>query len=335
MKQPEFIVVIGASAGGMNALREVVGQLKPEMNAAFFIVVHLSSTGMGSFLVRRLQPLTSVPCSIALHNETIERNHIYFAPSNRHLIVNKGQIILGHGPAENRWRPSIDVLFRSAAAAYSTHVIGVVLTGFLHDGTSGMIAIKRSGGICIVQDPNEAEYPDMPMNVLDRVEVDYSVGLARIGAVITELLERKVTSMPAPPDVLAEAEIAERTATGIENVHERGEKSAYACPDCGGGLWKIDDHGRSRYRCHVGHAYTEEDLLTKQGENLESTLWVALRMMEERSHLLRKMANDNNRGNGLSRLAESYVQRAEELDKHINTLKEVLIPSANMEAEIS
>ena len=169
MSNPKFVIVVGTSAGGMSALSELVGQLKSGMDAAVFVVMHLSRTSISDFLMHRLQPLTQLKCEIATEGAPIKKNHIYIASPNLHLLVKKGSIILGRGPQENRWRPSIDVLFRSAAAAYSTRAIGVVLTGLLDDGTTGMLTIKRSGGTCIVQDPNEAEYPDMPLSVLNNM----------------------------------------------------------------------------------------------------------------------------------------------------------------------
>src|SRR5665647_95453 len=178
MDEPKFVIIVGTSAGGLKALSEFAGQLKPGLDAAVFIVMHLSRTSISDFLMHRLQPLTDLKCEVATEGATIKKGHIYVAAPNLHLLVKKGKIILGYGPEENRWRPSIDVLFRSAAAAYSTRVIGVILTGLLDDGTTGMLAIKRSGGTCIVQNPNEAEFPDMPLSVLDNMEVNYCISLA-------------------------------------------------------------------------------------------------------------------------------------------------------------
>ncbi|CAM3410190.1 chemotaxis protein CheB [Aequorivita lipolytica] len=238
MKTPKFIIVVGTSAGGMNALIELVSQLKENMDAAFFIVMHLSRTSISDFLVHRLQPHTSLKCEVA-EDASIEKGHIYVAAPNQHLLVKKNKIILGRGPEENRWRPSIDVLFRSAAAAYSTRVIGIVLTGSLDDGTTGMLAIKRSGGTCMVQDPNEAEYPDMPLSVLNNMEVDYCMPLHQMGETIFEITQTNPEEIAAPQDVIIESEIAERVVVDYEHVKQIGEKSIYACPDCGGGLWDI------------------------------------------------------------------------------------------------
>ncbi len=330
MKAPKFIVVIGTSAGGMNALIELVSQLTEDIDAAFFIVMHLSRTSISDFLVHRLQPHTSLKCEVATEGNPIEQGHIYVAAPNQHLLVKKDKIILGRGPEENRWRPSIDVLFRSAAAAYSTRVIGVVLTGSLDDGTTGMLAIKRSGGTCIVQDPNEAEYPDMPVSVLNNMEVDYCISLHQMGETISEITKSTPEEIAAPQDVIIESEIAERVVVDYGHVKQLGEKSIYACPDCGGGLWDLPKkNGKSdRYRCHIGHSYSEKDLVVKQGEILESTLWTALRIMEERRTLLKKMEDDNNK-KGLSKMATSYQEKGEDIQFHVDKMKEILFATQN------
>ncbi|HEV8083193.1 MAG TPA: chemotaxis protein CheB [Chitinophagaceae bacterium] len=331
MENPRFVIVVGTSAGGMNALSEFVGQLKPGMDAAFFIVMHLSRTSISDFLKLRLQPLTQLKCEVATEDATIQKSHIYIAKPNLHLLVKKGSIILGRGPQENRWRPSIDVLFRSAAAAYSTRAIGVVLTGLLDDGTTGMLAIKRSGGTCIVQDPNEAEYPDMPLSVLNNMEVDYCIPLADMGEVISGITQTTPEEKPAPDDVILESQIAERVVVDYNNVMQLGEKSIYACPDCGGGLWNINKGGEGqgkmdRYRCHIGHSYSEKDLVVKQEEIFESTLWTALRIMEERKTLLKKMEDDHVK-RGLSTLAKSYKEKGDDIQGHVDKMKEVLFAS--------
>lgn len=325
MKDPKFIIVVGASAGGMNALIELVAQLKTDMDAAVFIVLHLSRTSVSDFLVLRLQPHTSLTCTIAKDDEAIKKDHIYIAAPNHHLLVKKNKIVLGSWPQENRWRPSIDVLFRSAAAAYSTRTIGIVLTGLLDDGTTGMDAIMRSGGISIVQDPNEAEYPDMPLSVLNTMEVDHCIPLSQMGDTIFNLTQTEPKEKPAPPDVVIESEIAERVVVDFGNVAALGDKSMYACPDCGGGLWYIKNGSGNvnRYRCHIGHSYSEKDLVVKQSEVLESTLWIALRIMEERRNLLKKMEEDSAK-KGFARMASGHREKKEDLQVHIDNLKEVL-----------
>jgi two-component system, chemotaxis family, protein-glutamate methylesterase/glutaminase len=330
MTKPKFIIVVGTSAGGMNALCELVAQFTKEMDIAVFVVMHLARTSISDFLMLRLQPHTLLQCEIAKENTPIQKGHIYIAPPNHHLLVKKNNIILGKGPEENRWRPSIDVLFRSAAVAYSSRTIGIILTGLLDDGTTGMLAIKRSSGICIVQDPNEAEYPDMPLSVLNNMEVDYCISLTKMGDAIAEILKTTPEEMVAPPDVIIESEIAERVVVDYENVKQIAEKSIYACPDCGGGLWAIkkEKTKADRYRCHIGHSYSEKDLVVKQGEILESTLWTALRIMEERRNLLKKMEDDNNK-KGLVRMATSYQQKGENIQFHVDKMKEILYATQN------
>jgi two-component system, chemotaxis family, protein-glutamate methylesterase/glutaminase len=325
MEEPNFIIVVGTSSGGMNALIELVSQFNKEIEAAVFIVMHLSRNSISDFLVHRLQPHTMLKCEVAKDGALIERGRIYVAAPNQHLLVKMNMIILGRGPEENRWRPSIDVLFRSAAAAYSTRAIGIILTGSLDDGTTGMLAIKRSGGICIVQDPNEAEYPDMPLSVLNSMEVDYSVSLSKMGEIIFETTQGEPEQIAAPSDIIIESDIAERVVVDYDNVRKIGEKSIYACPDCGGGLWAINkETGKSdRYRCHIGHSYSEDDLAIKQSQILESTLWTALRIMEERRNLLKKMEDDNLK-KGLSKMALNYQEKGRDIQFHVDKMKEIL-----------
>ena len=331
MDKPKFVIVVGASAGGVSALSEFVGQLQPDLDAAIFIVMHLSHTSISDFLAQHLKQHTALPCKIATEGAPIEKGHIYIASPNLHLLIKKDNIILGHGPEENRWRPSIDVLFRSAAAAYSTRAIGIVLTGLLDDGTTGMSAIKRSGGTCIVQDPNEAEHPDMPLSVLNNMEVNYCISLADMGEVLSAITQTTPEEIPAPADIMIESEIAERVVVDYDNVKQLGEKSIYACPDCGGGLWSINTRGEGqakaeRYRCHIGHSYSEKDLVIKQYEIFESTLWTALRIMEERRNLFMKLEKDHAR-KGLSTMAKSYQEKADAIQLHVDKMKEVLFAS--------
>ncbi len=323
-QEPRFIVVIGTSAGGLNALTELVSQLNPSIDAAFFIVMHLSRMGIGDFLIHRLSKYTTLPCDVAKHNTPIERGHIYIAPPNFHLVLKKGEIAIGSGPEENRWRPSIDVLFRSAAANYDGRVIGVVLTGLLDDGTMGMLAIRRSGGRLIVQDPNTAEYPDMPLSVLNNMPVDECCPLSEIGTTINKFAEvEEVPSGHIPEDIKAEAEISEKVLIGIDIVSSLGDSTVYSCPTCGGGLWKIEKNGVDHYRCHIGHSFSEKGLNMKQSESLEGTLWVAMRIMEERRKLLKDMEEDTDR-RGFRRVANEHRPKRREMDTHIDRLKELL-----------
>ena len=330
IKTAKFIVVVGASAGGLNALAEMVQSLQPGLDAAYCIVLHLSRKGIGDFVVHRLKQVTGMPCAMAVNDAPVMADSIYIARPNQHLLVKKNRFMLGAGPEENRFRPSIDVMFRSAAAAYSSHTIGIILSGLLDDGTSGMWAIKRSGGTCIVQDPNQAEYPDMPLSVINNMEADHVAALEDIGMLIAAAVKiKKGRKKPVPADVIAESKIAEQTAAGIDDVRKLNvQQSLFACPDCGGGLWETQGDVIKRYRCHIGHAYTEKDLVLKQAEAAGTTLWVALRMMEERKHLLRKMEVEQTK-KGYKTLSANSIGKQAEMSKHIDKLKEILFDLQN------
>jgi two-component system, chemotaxis family, protein-glutamate methylesterase/glutaminase len=308
----------------MNAVTELVSQIPCEINAAIMIVLHLSGASIGTIVIDKLRKHTELPCKIAEDNDTIVPGTIYLAPPDAHLLVNNDKTVIGYGPPENRFRPSIDVLFRSLAAHFGERSIGVILTGFLNDGTSGCWAIKQSGGHCIVQDPNEAEYPDMPISVLETMEVDYNIPLKMMGVSILQVTEQtKLKGIPPPSRIIAESRLSEKTATGIDRVRDIGEKTDFSCPDCGGGLWKISNGHVSHYRCHVGHSYNKAELDVRQADAIEKTLWVALRMMEERKILLSKTAKENNT-KGLSNLSQKYTEHSLQLEGHIENLKVLL-----------
>jgi two-component system, chemotaxis family, protein-glutamate methylesterase/glutaminase len=326
---PKFIIVVGASAGGLNSIMELTAQLTKKIDASIFIVLHVAHLHSGDALVQRLQRNTSFICKFAEDGETIQSGYLYMAVPDRHLLLKEDKIVLGDGPPENRWRPSIDALFRSAAVNYNSKAIGIILTGLLQDGTSGMLAIKRSGGTCIVQDPEEAEYPDMPLSVINNMKVDYCVSLQAMGAI---LAEKTKDGLPeehkVPNDIKAEAQISERVAIDMDQLKELGNKSLFSCPDCGGGLWEMKEGGVVRYRCHTGHVYTQDEYAEKNREALENTLWVALRMMEERKQLMDKMAREEN-GKGWVRSAKAKEERATEMDVHIERLKQILFDAKN------
>ena len=319
-----FIIVIGASAGGRDALCKLTATFLHDMNAAVFVVLHLAKISPDNFLTARLQKCTSLKCVLAADGLPIQKGHIYIAPVDHHLIIKNGAMRLTKGPAEGRWRPSIDVLFRSAAAHYSERVIGIVLTGMLDDGTLGMQAIKKCGGVSIVQDPKEAAYPNMPQSVLDNTMVDYVLPVSAMNEAIQETIDnKKIEGVTIPEDIKAEAALIENTTTSIEEVSKLGKQSLYSCPDCGGNLWEIKNSGSTHYRCHIGHAYSENELLLKQFESLNGTLWVALRMMEERKNLLNRISRQEKEKN-LHSLADIHSEYANELEAHIARLKELL-----------
>jgi two-component system, chemotaxis family, protein-glutamate methylesterase/glutaminase len=322
---PKFVVAVGASAGGIQSIIELIAQLEDDMDAALLFVLHLTHLSVGDLFLQRLQQMTAFNCKMAENGELLRSRMVYMAPPDFHLLVKDNKVILGTGPAENRWRPSIDALFRSVAASYNSRSIGIILSGLMQDGTSGMIAIQKSGGTCIVQDPKEAEFPDMPLSVINNLKPDYCLSLRDMGVV---LKEKTSNGTPPPFEVPApirlEAAIAERVAIDIDNLKKIGENSLFSCPDCGGGLWEIhDNENLSRYRCHTGHVYTQDELSLKQAQSLENTLWIALRILEERKQLMEKIAKEEFQ-KGWERSAANKKEKARELEVHIDRLKEFL-----------
>ena len=321
----KYIIVIGASAGGTVVLPGLLRQLTEIMDFPIFVVLHLTRQPIGKLVLQRLQKNTTFTCTIPRHGDRIGASHIYLAPPDYHMMVKKDQILISHGPMENRYRPSVDTLFRSAAAHFGPRVIGIVLSGMLEDGAAGMSAIRRSGGICVVQDPNEAQYPDMPQAVLSGLKPDVMLPANEIAPAISKLVsKRKIRKRRIPEDVIKEAEIAEKVYVGIDHVEGLGEPSVFSCPDCGGRLWEIDHNGVSNYRCHAGHAYTEDSLLGTMEATTESALWIALRILEERRNLMKKMG-DKEKQNGRHKMSQAYSKRSRELQVQIDHLRSLLI----------
>ncbi|MBP1223091.1 chemotaxis protein CheB [Flavobacterium sp. 1355] len=315
------IIVIGASAGGIPAIKSVLGGLGGQMDAAFFIVQHLSRDSSAQNIIEIFQRHTSLVCEVASDGMPFQAGHLYLAPPDHHLILEEEHMRVTSGAYENKHRPSVDALFRSAAVAYGNRVIGIVLTGTLEDGTSGMSAIKRCGGTCIVQDPSLAQFYSMPQSVLNNVPVDYKAPLEEIPLRIREVLNAPLPLEVAIPDELRiEADITKRMMSNIDEMKSIAERSDFVCPDCGGGLWAVKNDPAHRYRCHTGHTYTAKLLEKLQREKLEESLWVSIRMLEERSNLYKVMAGRySNAGH-----SSGHLQRIEDTEHHINRLKKLL-----------
>ena len=325
MAAPSHLIVVGTSAGGMPALVKLVALLPATLRAAVLVVQHFAPDSNGQHLVERLSRHTSLPCRLAFDGEIIEAGTIYLAPPDRHLLAKDGAVphlLVTKGPRENHYRPSADALFRSAAVAYGSRVVGIVLTGMLHDGTAGLEFIKRCDGIAVVQDPNEAEYSSMPETALRNVDVDYVVPLEMMGPLLDEITQanKSASKTPIPEDLKQEAAIAERVVGTTDAVDQLGRQVPLTCPDCGCSLWELHEGRVLRFRCHTGHSFTADALLNSTQHSLEETLWVALRMMEERKNLLSSMAV---RGEGAYSVQQE--ERLEEIKKHINRLREFLL----------
>ncbi|MBD1919252.1 MULTISPECIES: chemotaxis protein CheB [Cyanophyceae] len=313
------IIVVGASAGGMQALKQLVAQFPKGFPASIFVVNHMGAETTGDVLVRALNESGGLTCEQAHNEQPFQSGHIYLAPADQHILLVEGKILVTKGARENRYRPAIDPLFRSAAVAYGNRVIGIILTGYLDDGTSGMMAIKRCGGLCIVQDPLDASYPDMPQSVIANVGADYCLPIAEMGMLLSELVQRKLPARKQPPkDIVIEAEIAQRVLSDLPSVEALGRQVPFNCPDCGGVLWQMSEGDLLRYRCHTGHAFTSAVLLAQQTAKIEETLWVALRMFEERQNLIATMGQKQ--GNSSS----SVLQRVQDSQLHIDRIRAML-----------
>ncbi|MBH8567584.1 chemotaxis protein CheB [Microvirga sp. STS02] len=329
MAAPTYLIVVGASAGGMPALVEFVAHLPAAIPAAILVVQHFASDFDGQHLVDRLARHTALPCRLPADGEPLKASTLYLAPPDRHLLAKDGSVphlLVTKGPRENHYRPAADTLFRSAAVAYGARTVGVVLTGMLYDGTAGLEFIKRCGGVTIVQDPGEAEFPSMPETALQNVDVDYVVPLHQMAALLAE-----ITHSPPPPpqplipdDLRQEAAIAERVVGDTTSVERIAHLVPLTCPDCGGNLWEVNEGNVLRYRCHTGHAYTADSLLHNSQQHLEETLWVALRMMEERKNLLTGMAT-----RGTAAYSAQQQEKLGDIKKHINRLREFLLAGSN------
>lgn len=316
------VVVIGTSAGGLNAVKTLVSQLQAKFEAPILVVQHISADATGNVLLEALNKLGNLKCEHAVNGKKLKNGYLYLAPSDHHLMIGEDErILVTKGAQENRSRPAIDPLFRSAAVAYSSKVIGILLTGYLDDGTAGMIAIKRCGGTCIVQDPADAEYPDMPQNALNQIAPDYCLPLLEMGGLLYHLLAKNPGKKKSiPEDILIETKIAKRVLSDLPSVNALGKQVPFNCPGCGGVLWEIEKDVLTRYRCHTGHAYTADSLLAEQTKMIEETMWTALRMFEERRNLMINMAKKQ-RGAP----AKSSLERANISQVHIDRIKAILL----------
>jgi two-component system chemotaxis response regulator CheB len=285
------IVVIGASAGGVEALRAVVAGLPPDLRAAVLVVLHIprrSSSALPAIL-RRSGPL---PAAHAVHDEELRHGRIYVAPNDRHVLVLDGHVRLTRGPAENGHRPAIDPLFRSAARTFGRRAIGVVLSGSRDDGAAGLASIVARGGTAVVQEPADALYPWMPQAALARVPTEHTAPATKLGPMIAQLTAMDMPDTPVAPDDdgLLNAELAISALGPITTDYLDAPAAGYGCPACGGGLFQIAADPLPRYRCRIGHAWSPDTLLDEQAVALEGALWIALRALEEKSALSRRMA---------------------------------------------
>jgi two-component system chemotaxis response regulator CheB len=324
------IIVMGASSGGIESFMEVVTGLPKDLPAAVFIVLHVSPRTTSRFpeILSRAGPLAAAH---AVDNEPIRPGRIYVAPPDSHLLLRPGAVRLVRGPRENNVRPAIDPTFRTAARAYGARVAGVVLSGALDDGTAGLAAIKERGGIAIVQDPQDALFPDMPRNALESVQVDYCLPTLEIAPLLARLAHEPVkekTAPPVPEEMEKESEIEAMDMDTIEDEEKPGTPSVFGCPECGGILWELQDGELLRFRCRVGHAFGAEGLLSAQSEGVDTALWSAFRALEENAALARRLAK-RARQSGRNNSARIFEQRAQAVERQAETIRQALITEKN------
>lgn len=317
--------MIGTSWGGLKALQELLPLFPRDLAASVFIVQHQLPSAK-NLLHEILGRYTHLPVILPENGATFKSGVIYVAPSNHHLLVQREHIAVTFGPRENRARPSINALFRSAAAYQGPKVIGVLLTGYLNDGVGGLSAIKRCRGITIVQDPTEAQVSELPQTAIHSVQVDHILPLRQIAKTIAELVTQPVKPIfKVPEDIMEEVRASEHVVPELDHMQKVGDLTPYTCPECGGVLWKTKNEPLTRYVCHTGHSFSPLSFLEGQAEVIENSLWAAIRYIQERIDILLKMA-ETQRNEGRS--ADEYEQKASEMKAHVVNIRRFVVSGA-------
>lgn len=318
------VIVVGASAGGVEALRTLVSGLPVDLPATVLVVLHIPSYG-GSVLPAILNRSGPLPAQHPAREQPLTESAIWVASPDHHVVIADDQIMLTRGPRENGLRPAVDVLFRTAARAQGSRVIGVVLSGVLDDGTAGLSAIKARGGVTVVQDPRDALYPGMPTSAIEHVEVDHVVPISEMAELLVRLCKEEVIEVdrPVSPLMAIEADMALMDDDAMNQSDRPGRPSGFSCPDCAGVLWEIQDGELVRYRCRVGHAWSAEGLLGEQSEQLDSALWMALRGLEEKAALAQTLGERAvERDSPLT--ASRFTQQAEDATRAASLIRSML-----------
>lgn len=318
------IVVIGASAGGVETLSRLVKLLPSDLPATLFVAVHFPSFST-SVLPKILSRSGSLPAMHPEDGQEFQPGKIYIAPPDYHLLVWPDRIRLSRGPRENGHRPAIDALFRSAARSCGRRVVGVILSGTLDDGTAGLAVIKSLGGTAIVQEPEEALFDGMPRSAIENVAVDYILKLTDITSVLVEITHSSVKEEDiVSGEIDKEALIVAQDKAKLERGERPGNPAPLTCPDCGGVLWELRNDKLIRFRCHVGHVYSSDSLVAQQSDEVEKALWSAVRTLEEKAALARRMAVQANQQNRFMSEAQ-FRKRADEAERHATLVRQVIL----------
>jgi two-component system chemotaxis response regulator CheB len=312
------IVVIGASAGGIEAVQSLMRALPPDLPAALFLVIHIPTVGV-SALARILGRASRLPVETAQDGAPIRPGVLSVAPPNRHLLVRAGAMAVVHEPDEHRQRPAIDPLFRSAAQAYGPRVVGIVLSGMLDDGTDGLIDIKTAGGLAIVQHPDEAAFSSMPRSAMAATDVDYCLPIAEIAELLPRLVREPVAERAAA--------LPNGDAIGGPDAVLVGDAPAkpagLSCPDCGGALWEQERKGHVRFRCRIGHAFSAASLAEAQTHEIDDALWTAIRAIEEKGALVGRVM-ERAKATQQPAIAERLRRRVRRLENQALVLRRLI-----------
>jgi two-component system chemotaxis response regulator CheB len=319
------VVVVGASAGGVEALRVLLGSLPLDFPAAVLVVLHMPATGRSA-----LPDILDRSCPLPVHRATSESElqpgTVTVAVPDHHLIVVGNRLLLSRGPRENGHRPAVDVLFRTAARALGPRVVAVVLSGALDDGTAGVIAVRARGGVGVAQDPDDAIYPSMPMHAIEVASVDHVAPVAKMGSLLVDLCTEEVDPTVASGSselIDMETAVAAFDPEALNDDDRPGTPSGFGCPSCHGALFTITEGGMERFRCRVGHAWSPQALAAEQNEALEGALWMALRGLEERAALSLRMG-ERAQQRGHPHTAESFRQRHDEAQQAALLIRRLL-----------
>ena len=326
----EQIICVGASSGGIEALRTLVAGLPADFGAPVIVVLHTAAESPG-ILGSILDRAGALEAANAVDGERLRPGRIYVAPPDYHILVEPGTIRLTRGPKENRFRPAIDPLFRTAASVYGPMAVGVILSGNLDDGTAGLRAVKQLGGVTIVQDPEDALFSSMPRSAMEHVRVDYCLPVTEIAGVLRRLAGvRDVGAevIEAPEEMEIENKIAGEDDAIEAGVKKLGDPSSYACPECHGVLLQLKDENPLRFRCHTGHAYSVHSLLAEVTEKMEESLWSAIRSFEEGAMLLRQMAGHTHEGEKDNN-PEELLRRAQDTKRRAELIKQATMGDGN------
>lgn len=320
------MIAIGASAGSLAALQRLVNELPSDLPAAVLVVVHIQRTAP-SHLASILGRASSLPVAPAEQGEPIVPGRIRVAPPDWHLLVEDGRLDLSRGPLENGFRPAVDPLFRSAAAAFGRRLAAVVLSGSRDDGSAGIVTVRRHGGVAIVQDPFEAQFPDMPRNAMESDDPQYVEGATGIGQTLTRLARGEETpGVDEAPELDIEGL---EPLSGLAAADVQGVATGVACPECQGTVWTVGEGPELRFRCRSGHSWDAADtLLTDHADGVERALWAAVRALEEQASLARSLQRRTRRHGAATMLATRYASRAEEAERQALVIRRLITSHA-------